>query len=251
MVATLLAVLHRDRTGTGQSVTGSLLGGAVLTNSETFLDRAAWRPGAPGESRADRPLPGLPPLPDGRRLDRPVRPATTHELAASLRGRSGWTIRSRSRRRWAVDAATTPSPPWHAAGVPCEPVRLDQGRPSSTIRSTGPSGSSPPTTMPTGVSSSRSGPFGTSATSSLRWTGPRRRSGQHTVEVLREVGLEPDAIDRIRAEGAALQYDPSRRAGAEEGAGQPDRFELARRQHARRGAGSSEEPVSSSTEGPR
>ena len=37
-VATLLAVLHRDRTGRGQHVTGSLLGGAVLTNGETYLD---------------------------------------------------------------------------------------------------------------------------------------------------------------------------------------------------------------------
>ncbi len=36
-VATLLAVYHRDRTGASQFVTGSLLGGGVLTNSETFL----------------------------------------------------------------------------------------------------------------------------------------------------------------------------------------------------------------------
>ena len=37
VVATLLAVYHRDRTGIAQQVTGSLLGGGVLTNSETYL----------------------------------------------------------------------------------------------------------------------------------------------------------------------------------------------------------------------
>ncbi len=35
-VATLLAVYHRDRTGHGQRVTGSLLGAGVLTNGETL-----------------------------------------------------------------------------------------------------------------------------------------------------------------------------------------------------------------------
>jgi crotonobetainyl-CoA:carnitine CoA-transferase CaiB-like acyl-CoA transferase len=39
-VATLLAVFHRDRTGEGQRVTGSLLGAGVLTNSETYLDHS-------------------------------------------------------------------------------------------------------------------------------------------------------------------------------------------------------------------
>jgi crotonobetainyl-CoA:carnitine CoA-transferase CaiB-like acyl-CoA transferase len=37
-VATLLAVFHRDATGVGQQVTASLLGAGVLTNSETYLD---------------------------------------------------------------------------------------------------------------------------------------------------------------------------------------------------------------------
>ena len=36
-MATLLAVFHRDRTGHGQRVTSSLLGGGVLTNGETYL----------------------------------------------------------------------------------------------------------------------------------------------------------------------------------------------------------------------
>lgn len=138
-----------------------------------------------------------------------------------------------------------------AAGVPCEPVRLDQGE---TFLDD-------PLNRSLGLVASydnadwgeleQVGAFWDLGNLELALDRAPPALGEHTVEVLREVGLEPDAIDRIRAEGAALQYDPSRRAGAEEGAGQPDRFELARRQHARRGAGSSEEPVSSSTEGPR
>ena len=38
VIATLLALYHRDRTGTTQAVAGSLLGGGVLTGSETYLD---------------------------------------------------------------------------------------------------------------------------------------------------------------------------------------------------------------------
>jgi crotonobetainyl-CoA:carnitine CoA-transferase CaiB-like acyl-CoA transferase len=38
VVATLLALYHRDRTGEGQAVAASLLGSGVLTNSETYLD---------------------------------------------------------------------------------------------------------------------------------------------------------------------------------------------------------------------
>ncbi len=38
VVATLLALYHRDRTGESQAVAASLLGSGVLTNSETYLD---------------------------------------------------------------------------------------------------------------------------------------------------------------------------------------------------------------------
>ncbi len=38
VVSTLLALYHRDQTGQGQFVAGSLLGAGVMTNSETYLD---------------------------------------------------------------------------------------------------------------------------------------------------------------------------------------------------------------------
>jgi crotonobetainyl-CoA:carnitine CoA-transferase CaiB-like acyl-CoA transferase len=38
LIATLLALYHRDRTGETQFVAGSLLAGGVMTGSETYLD---------------------------------------------------------------------------------------------------------------------------------------------------------------------------------------------------------------------
>ena len=125
-VASLLAVFHRDRTGRGQAVTSSLLGAGVLTNGETFLDPsgraapvAAVDHGQTGTSPGHR----LYRLADGwlalcARTDRELALACTvlgvpgpGQLEGAMAGAGcGQTLEA-----------------LRSAGVPCEPVALDQG----------------------------------------------------------------------------------------------------------------------------
>ncbi len=250
VVATLLAVLERDRTGRGQSVTGSLLGGAVLTNSETFLGPGGLAASVPPVNHEQT---GLSP---GYRLYRMAdgwialcaRDEDELARACAVAGvEDPLSLEEALADRRCDDALSA----LDAAGVPCEPVRLDQGE---TFLDD-------PLNRSLGLVASydnadwgeleQVGAFWDLGNLELALDRAPPALGEHSVEVLREVGLEPAAIDRILAERAALQYDPSRPAGGVAGAGQPDRFDLARQQHAQRGAGSSEGPDSTSTESPR
>jgi crotonobetainyl-CoA:carnitine CoA-transferase CaiB-like acyl-CoA transferase len=248
VVATLLAVLERDRTGRGQRVTGSLLGGAVLTNSETFLGAgglAASVPAANHEQTGLSPGYRLYRLSDGW-IALCARDEAELERACSVAGADDpLGLEEALSGRSSDDALSALG----AAGVPCEPVRLDQGEAflddplNRTLRLV--------------VSYDNAdwgeleqvGAFWDLGNLELALDRAPPALGEHTVEVLREVGLEPATIDRMLAEGAALQYDSSRPAGDLPGAGSADRFELARRQHAQRG--SSEQPASGSTEATR
>ena len=60
VVSTLLALYHRDQTGEGQFVAGSLLGAGVMTNSETYLDSptASSRPSPCSTTRRPASSPG-------------------------------------------------------------------------------------------------------------------------------------------------------------------------------------------------
>src|SRR6185312_15751090 len=124
-VATLLAVYHRDRTGTGQLVTGSLLGAGVLTNSETYLLEGEL---AVDAEPLDHEQMGLSP---GYRL---------YALAdgwIALCAREAGQLERACETVGAADAAglvdvlagaarDATLGAFAAAGVPCEPVRLDQ-----------------------------------------------------------------------------------------------------------------------------
>ena len=126
VVATLLAVWHRDRTGRGQRVTGSLLGGGVLTNSETFLKDGDLAVSAAPLDHEQMGLSAgyrLYALADGwialcARDDAELAAACTTLGAAGPDG-----IGARLAGRRCEDALRDLG----AEGVPCEPVGLDQG----------------------------------------------------------------------------------------------------------------------------
>jgi crotonobetainyl-CoA:carnitine CoA-transferase CaiB-like acyl-CoA transferase len=192
-VASLLAVFHRDRTGHGQQVTGSLLGAGVLTNSETYLD-ASGRP-AP-VATVDHQQTGTSP---GHRLYRLsdgwlALCARTEEeltLVCSVLGAAG------PGHLEAVLAGAECGPTIRsllAAGISCEPVAFDQGEAfldDPLSRSLGLVASYPHAEWGRLEQVGAFWDFG-----DLEVTLDRAPPalGQHTVEVLTAVGLDADAI---------------------------------------------------------
>ena len=126
-VATLLAVYHRDRTGTAQFVTGSLLGGGVLTNSETFLQDGGLAASADPLDHEQMGLSAgyrLYALADGWIALCATEDGQLERACAVGRGRRPDRA---GRRRLAGASCDTTLAALHEAGVPCEPVKLDQG----------------------------------------------------------------------------------------------------------------------------
>ena len=204
-VASLLAVFHRDRTGRGQQVTGSLLGAGVLTNSETYLD-ASGRPAPVAtvdhEQTGTSPAHRLYRLSDGwlalcARTDREL------ALACSVLGAAG------SGQLEVVLAGAECDPTigaLRAAGVPCEPVRADQGDSfldDPLNRRLGLVASYPHAEWGRLDQIGGLWDFG-----DLEVTLDRAPPalGQHTVEVLTAVGLDRAAIDDLLGRAVAVQF---------------------------------------------
>ena len=203
-VATLLAVYHRDRTGTPQFVTGSLLGGGVLTNSETFLQDGGLAASADPLDREQMGLSAgyrlyaladgwiaLCALEDGQ-LERACAVVGADGPAALATALAG-----------APCAATLTA--LHEAGVPCEPVNLDQGEAFLND----------PLNRELGlVASYPHAEWGELEQVGALWElGDLEVSldlappalGEHTVDVLRQVGLEEDLIATLLADAVAVQ----------------------------------------------
>jgi crotonobetainyl-CoA:carnitine CoA-transferase CaiB-like acyl-CoA transferase len=194
VVATLLALYRRDHTGKGQAVAGSLLGAGALTNSESFR--------RPDGTLAPRPtLDAMQTgVSEGRRIVELddgwiALAADTPEQLVALRE-----IELVGRK---VDDALSDLA---AAGVPAEPVRLEQryvffDDPANRAAKL--------------VAEYQHAEWGKLEQPGALWYfGDQEVQlhlappalGEHTVEVLRELGLDEAAIDRLLASGVAVQH---------------------------------------------
>lgn len=205
LVATLLALRHRDRTGEGQFVTSSLLGAAVLTNSETFLRDGTPAGAAPELDPAQM---GLSP---GERLYRAadgwlaLSATEPGHLEAACRA-LGAAEPADLEPVLAETALAAALPALAAAGAPSEAVRLDQG--DAFLDD--------PLNRDLGlVAEYPQADWGKLTQVGAFWQlgdlqPPLRLAppglGEHSVAVLGEVGLDAAAIDRLLDEGVVVQW---------------------------------------------
>ncbi len=124
LVATLMALYHRDRTGEGMFVSGSLLGAGVMTCSETYVDPQGELVGVPVLDREQkRTAPGyeIVELRDGW-LAIAAKTDAQRDALARVAGTGVDGAAEALRTRTVADALGA----LEAAGVPAEEVRLDQ-----------------------------------------------------------------------------------------------------------------------------
>jgi crotonobetainyl-CoA:carnitine CoA-transferase CaiB-like acyl-CoA transferase len=192
-VAVLLALFHRDRTGVGQAVNGSLLGAGALTASETF-------------KRADgslAPFAGLDADQTGESEGRRIVAVADGWVAVAARTDAQLAAQRNIRLegRKAVDALADLA----AAGVPAELVREDQRYPFFDDPANRAAGL---------VADYRQTDWGRmEQPGALWWFGNQEvrldralpSLGEHTVECLRAFGLSEAAIEAVLESGAALQ----------------------------------------------
>jgi len=195
-VATLLALYHRDRTGQAQAVAGSLLGAGALTVSETF-------------KRSDGtvvPRPMLDAMQTGVSAGRRIIELDDGWIALAAdspdEGAALATIKLQGRK---IDDALAELT---RAGVPAEEVRLDQRYPFFD---------DPANRAANLVAEYQHAEWGKFEQPGALWYFGDQdvqlhlappALGEHTVEVLRAIGVGQADIDTLLADGVALQYRP-------------------------------------------
>jgi crotonobetainyl-CoA:carnitine CoA-transferase CaiB-like acyl-CoA transferase len=210
-VATLLAVWHRDRTGHGQLVTGSLLGGGVLTNSETYLkDGLLAEAAAPLDHEQMGLSPGyrLYSLADGWI----ALCAQDDDQLASACSVVGASDPNDIGACLAGTLCTDALRDLRAGGVPCEPVRLDQGEAfldDEQNRLLGLVTSYPHAEW---GELEQVGALWSLGDLEVRLDRAPPALGEHTREVLAAVGVDEAAISELLAQSVAVQSSPERAA---------------------------------------
>ena len=202
VIATLLALYHRDRTGTTQFAAGSLLGGGVLTCSETYLDPSGKTVPMPvldheqtGVSSGYRILP----VADGWIA---IAAATDDELAA-LRAVAGVGDTDDAADALATRGGDDALAALRAAGVPCEAVRLDQCEAFFGSADNDAAGMIARYRHIDYGDVQQPGAFWAFGNLDVKLDRAPPGLGEHTVEVLTEIGIDPDSIDALLAQGAA------------------------------------------------
>jgi crotonobetainyl-CoA:carnitine CoA-transferase CaiB-like acyl-CoA transferase len=195
LISTLLALYHRDRTGETQFVAGSLLAGGVMTDSETYLDAGGEIVPVPvldHEQTGVDPGYRIAEAADGWLAVAAVTDAQRAALAdlggveALVKGSVG-------------DALTALA----AAGVPADQVRLDQGEPFFSSAANDAAGLIARYDHVDYGRVEQPGAFWIFGDLDVKLDRAPPGLGEHTVEVLTEVGLDRTAVDALLASGAA------------------------------------------------
>jgi crotonobetainyl-CoA:carnitine CoA-transferase CaiB-like acyl-CoA transferase len=195
-LATLLALYHRDHTGQGQAVAGSLLGAGALTVSETFR-----RPDGSLAAHASVDSMQLG-VAAGRRIveladgwialaaDQPEQVAELAEI--ELEGRK-------------VDDALADL---SQAGVPASRVALDQRYPFFDDPANRAANLVAEYTHLEWGKLEQPGALWYFGDLEVQLHRAPPALGEHTVEVLRAFGFDQPAVDQLLADGVAVQYQP-------------------------------------------
>jgi crotonobetainyl-CoA:carnitine CoA-transferase CaiB-like acyl-CoA transferase len=206
VLATILALYERKRTGRGQAVAGSLLGAGVLTVSETYVEAdGALTPYATLDSQQARIEPGyeIIPVADGW----VAVAARTTEQRAALTAVAGVDDPGAVAAALGSRISSAVLADLDAAGVPAELVRRDQRLPFFDDAANRAAGL---------VASYRSAEWGQMEQPGALWyfgdldvrlDFAPPALGEHTVEVLSEVGLDRTLIDELLAAGVAAAFD--------------------------------------------
>jgi crotonobetainyl-CoA:carnitine CoA-transferase CaiB-like acyl-CoA transferase len=203
VLATLLALLHRERTGAGQAVAASLLGAGVLTASETYVGpdgKLAPFAGLDGAQTGISPGRQIVQLADGWVA---VAAEGTHQLDA-LCSVAGVTSPDAVAEGLAGRRADEVLAALEAAGVGAERVREQQRYPffdDPDNQKAGLVATYPHLEWGTMEQPGAMWYFGDL---DVRLELAPPVLGEHTVEVLADAGLSPTEIDRLIADGAAL-----------------------------------------------
>jgi crotonobetainyl-CoA:carnitine CoA-transferase CaiB-like acyl-CoA transferase len=195
LISTLLALYHRDRTGETQFVAGSLLAGGVMTCSETYLDATGAivpTPVLDHEQTGIAPGYRIVEVADGWIA---VAASTDASRAAldALGGVDAFVTRT------VVDALASLA----EAGVPADAVRLDQCEAFFASTANDAAGLIARYEHVDYGHVEQPGAFWDFGDLTVKLDRAPPGLGEHTVEVLTEVGLERDAIDALLASGAA------------------------------------------------
>lgn len=205
VVSTLLALYHRDQTGHGQFVAGSLLGAGVMTNSETYLTSEGELAPFPVLDHAQTGIePGyrIVAVADGW----VAITARTNEHLAALCTVAGVDEPARAADALATRGSDELLAALEAAEVPAELVRQNQRDAffdSAVNQAAGLVARYP---HPIYGMFEQPGAYWAFGDLGVRLDKAPPALGQHTVEILEEIGLSRDEIDRLVADGVARVF---------------------------------------------